>query len=1180
MKNNTDNHIFKRLEPSLDKAFANARANAKYGTSYSHYENNPHFEEIYKEDQVIDDKWKKENHEAVANEIPKSGILGKYEETMRSAPTLLSMIHDKETWNQLFNKTTGQPSVSETSLSEKREEGNTQERNEQDENGEQRSIRQDSENYEKEEEGEDSTRLTLSHEKRIYTPGNSKLELSAPEGNKPPTTDNMGDLADAQSAYLPMGQSPDYAPARLTLRDNQFDYQANEIFINNETSGEKETQNEKLQLMEQLHLLNMDWKENEHAKEKAVACFGKDFIKQYEEGDEDTKACLGGMKVLEMLYSEEGDKKYDAFDRYVDSTGRKKVVKNLQDVWKFYQTDMKYIYEEMERENKLWGGLDKKMGRFVKEVMRGRSFSESLKNIPGLNEEEKNLMDQYFNEDSPWMKSMQRARTWLVKQGFSRQITEEELERKIEEVRKNRPGKPRNYTYDKDPMEYRAVALLFDRKVPEENIPEPRTRKDLEEEAFFLLEKENTFLDISPRKLMRKLIDLKKEDKATFDALMTVYGYEMDRERNGGVVFVSPLAARISSIFESGKDFLVGEEVDYHEGDYKELIRIHSLHGLGHVYVTRDKDGKPVDRSRTRTPEEQALITEIRQIRKLREQSPDGASWLRRQVDGLGAVVGEAALSKLSLGVLTGVATANERYDEVRGKGGGVGGSFLHGAGKGLVQEGLNLICAKYAGKIAYNALAKGGARYKSLEKLSQTLNKWNGKLTHLPTTRYIAGSLRNTATGMMESMAESSLVFLMDSGIDAFSSGENGMTKEELIESIAGICSPDTIFQIGLMSSAINGKNIPEYRREAMISSASPHVIQALTRCSDKRARVLSEKLKGNAKLEDKIDLIKNEAASNNLPVGMQKRNRIRAISNMEKGMKETRALEAFQEMLETGEISHREKAGRGRWVIYDKIAGEEGSPGTVVARNVSKGEARRDLNSQLENGAGEKLHLRQIEITSEKVLNVIGKLKHENYKDMSFKKRKEIFNDIAESAGVKINKKGKYNLNEEYVLAALKSKMIKDFLSGKKTLETIKKESIGSSIEHFQKNYKGSEKWIVENARKVEAILYEKGAIKKKHFTDNLPIRPSEMASFICSMEEEKIYGRKGELPIDESLRLYLRWQETYLEEARDLVVLGEILSDMKLIGELNDEIIENIFDVPFSLTPQSDVDSKDEE
>lgn len=59
MKNNTDNHIFKRLEPSLDKAFANARANAKYGTSYSHYENNPHFEEIYKEDQVIDDKWKK-----------------------------------------------------------------------------------------------------------------------------------------------------------------------------------------------------------------------------------------------------------------------------------------------------------------------------------------------------------------------------------------------------------------------------------------------------------------------------------------------------------------------------------------------------------------------------------------------------------------------------------------------------------------------------------------------------------------------------------------------------------------------------------------------------------------------------------------------------------------------------------------------------------------------------------------------------------------------------------------------------------------------------------------------------------------------------------------------------------------------------------------------------------------
>ncbi|MEG0588032.1 MAG: hypothetical protein RR506_09035, partial [Akkermansia sp.] len=143
-----------------------------------------------------------------------------------------------------------------------------------------------------------------------YTAPGNVIEFPAIEDDK--------DFIDALDVY---GGIPDLDPDKRVFGNAIADYQTKKINFFYDDPVQKAAVDKRQKKEVALDALTRDWKVFPDARKKAVDAFGEGFALNWEEATPSARANMGKNKVLEQLYSQDGDGEFDSWMRYKESHG-------------------------------------------------------------------------------------------------------------------------------------------------------------------------------------------------------------------------------------------------------------------------------------------------------------------------------------------------------------------------------------------------------------------------------------------------------------------------------------------------------------------------------------------------------------------------------------------------------------------------------------------------------------------------------------------------------------------------------------------------------------------------------------------------------------------------------------------------------------------------------------------
>lgn len=967
----------------------------------------------------------------------------------------------------------------------------------------------------------------------------------------PPSIDNDDDFNDALKTFN--GIHDKNNEIARSLGNSIVDYNQKQLLTNGISPAAKFYALSKKRKLETLDALARDWNEFPEAKEKAKNVLGAEYVKQWEEADEEDRRWLGGNKLLELMYSKPGDNDADSRWRYndINKTG----VLTTPEIWSHYLKQRAPIVEAEKKARETAKSFADKSPSFFEAMVSGASCLEALEKVEGLTEEEKNFAIENCGMGSQWAKSIQNARDWANSVGVPLKfVSEEDVKAKADELKANSGGKYSGVV--------KGRGLVVDHtKLAREKLGD----------------NQKGIIDVDPYKAMRSLDDLRKKDPMAFDILMGAYQLQATRTRNDGTAIVSPFARTMGNMFDSVVDFSRHSSI----GDLEEGDTIHELHGSGDmpVYVVRDKNGKYVDRT-ARTQERAELMSSIKNIRAQIAESPDGAGAIRRLFDGLGKMSAQTAMFLGTRGVGTFAALSSDRYNELRGDGIGEFESILRGGIAGATEVAVE--------RIGGESLFRTVKLMRGIPGISRFAGYAGGFRNALSKGMYGNAALRfgaaSAAAGgseWMEEFIQPTLQAPMDAALARLFGSGNGMTVQDWKDQIAAAADPELGLQMLVFGAVAGGAQIPAFAREAKISRITSAQIMG----------VGIDKTEAD-RLADMVDPVEK---ARGIFEAIQKQNdRNAQLRNIQEGFKSMKddyswlsQSKAYQAEVELLNLPKVEDLGDGQW----RFSTGTKINGTTEWTSVELGE--KEATARMQELLSEGIRQRMIEAANDfSVEKLIGKFAGTGrfvFEDMGEAETVETARKLADAARLRIDEGANPNdqatdlgtqmtyqqaisnadtlqnridlavergeiknadnaASRAYRVAMRNGQTLIRYYKGEVTTTELLEEVLETHLIEDMGNTQHGIDWYAENIRKTQDYLHEMGYLKPGEDLLTGEVTKSKVIEAMSMLAKGDILYRANTMNIPQWLKDFLMMVRQWVSSAKALLDLGNGIHELE--------------------------------
>ncbi len=916
-----------------------------------------------------------------------------------------------------------------------------------------------------------------------------------------------------------------------------------------------------------------DWTKEPEARKKVVDAYGEDFAHQYEQSTE--KDYIAGEKYLEEFYSREGDGEFDSIFRFEEQNGVSSL-RESSDVWKHVLPRIQDRITEEDEFNKAATGFAAKSWSVIEALAQGETFLSALDTVKDWTPEERDWAFLNCGPESEWAKCVQRARQWAQDNQIELSLSEDSIARKAKELEEK---------FAEDDLHSGGV-LSWGR-------PLGRTQEEWRTKAIEELSSGVALTQQGTYQLAKSFLDLKKKDEPVWDMLVGLYKFHADRERNDGTAFFSPFAQTMSMMLSSAVDGIASATVG--EMSPEDSLKV-SVGGAGSVaFATYDSSGNAV--RRYRDPE---LIEQMNLIKSMQAEiaeSPDGAWWIRRQIDGLGKMAAQTAMFLGTRGMGTFASIANDRYDELRADGHGVFESVLRGG----IAGGTEVLVERLGGEFFGRNLRWLSGRVPGMQRVTGYFGGI-GDLVRAgmyknAAFRYAGYSLASGGSEWTEELIQPTMQAPLDSGIALLFGSTDGMSYDDWKQQIQQVCTPDLLFQMSVFGAACGVVQLPGMAREAQISRTGPGAIQALTRCSDERAREIADMVDP----VQKRDAIIEEATINVLSEDQQKQNVIAGIANMQDDFSGLKEMVAYQAQVELGNMPRMEVQEDGSWLAYDKVAGTDGALVESTPRQLTEQQALAEVNARMENGIAQQINVIQSNLVARAAVDAMKTTGRFDFETMGNTETAATVQKLAKAARLRLDEgmspqavdpsisrylplgviesmPGKVREREAiaqeqgsnspfasnaYRVALSRSRTLIRFVEGKITTAELMEEAVESYLSEYLQDSGHSIDWASNNLREAQRYLKEAGVLKNNLIAEEGDASLMQVVEAMGVLARGDVMRRIESLNLPQFIKDFLKWARSLFVSAGNLAELGNAFYQLDKAGKLDKTFAQSIYD-----------------
>lgn len=775
------------------------------------------------------------------------------------------------------------------------------------------------------------------------------------DNNTFPSIDNDGDFRDALDVYSRM---TDYTPVAQEFEQNLNIFRRKSVlsdFRDPYADEENRVRREKYSVFADMAT---DWKTDSGARERVVKKYGEDFAKKWEAAPEDDREYIGGMKLLDELYRREGDRELDPMWHYIEENGLKDVsyMNHQGDVWKDFKTSLAPKFAERDKALLTNKSFIEKAPLYFEERLKGKGTIDALESIPDLTDDEKFFAMSNFGVGSEWEKSMERAKSWMQKNGYDHTISEDEIKAKADELKseheagvdKLRVALGKGYL-DPGKKDWRNEAITEIQKGKSINT------RAMSVEGISTNEIEG---------IANNLIELRKSDPQAHDMVMSLYEFEAKRAKENGTPFVSPFFQTLKTMGHSAIDSTSMMILNKAPSDNSELF-ITPAGEAGLYSFSWSKNGSPQYgsiRSRETTKE----LSELKGILSDIANSPEGAGFTRRTFDGLGKMAAQTAIFLGTRGAGTFAAVGGDRFNELYGNGGDYFSSLLRGAAAGGVEVAIE--------RIGGESLFRTTKLLRNVPLANKVTRYFGGVgdavkrgLYGNATARAGGAMLAAGGSEWMEEFMSPTLLAPIDAATAALFGQKDGMTKDQWWSEIKGVADPELGFQMLLFGAVAGGAQIPAFAQQARISRMGSMEIMGLG--IDRESAVKIADIVDPIKKSDAILKAREESTQGAESELRNVREGLNSIDDYNR----VSSSQAWKNEVELLNLPVIEEAGNGNYTVRTGIKQEDGS---TKWSNVEHAES--EVIALLQNRLDDSIRARMIESAENAAVNAtVDKLK-----------------------------------------------------------------------------------------------------------------------------------------------------------------------------------------------------------
>lgn len=932
----------------------------------------------------------------------------------------------------------------------------------------------------------------------LSAPSSADL-IRIPTIESPPPIENDSDFNAALKQY---GQLTEDSPFKAPFEDIITEYQTKELLQNYRdpiTDKEKQTYQEK---HNRLQALTKDWKQSPEAREVIAKSYGEAFAKSWEYATPEEKALTGGIKILDELYSKEGDEENSSMWRYIEHNKLKDNthITSAKDIWQHYSDNIKPLIEAQNKEAQAEQSFAEKSQPFFNARLEGKTVLESLKTIPNLSPEEKLYAITQCGDGSEWNKSVLNAKEWVEQNGikFAEQVS---------------PMQTQDFAY--------------------------------------------------------KLLDLKKKNQKAYDKVIAIYKNEITKERNDGIAVISPFINSLSASVNSLNDFFRGRT---------------SIGGA--ILFLPDE----------RSPEQSQQISEVRNMLKELQESPEGASYWRSIFDGVAQIGATTAMLPIGGVQSIFIVGGGDSYDKNYGESGDKLSSIL----RGVVAGGTEALTERLGGEFLFKNMKFLAKKLPFMEKAT---GYFGGTVDMLRAANYKSAAARfssvtvaSGASEWAEELIQPTLQASLDASIAWLFNEKNGMTYKDWKDQISAAMSTELMLQMTLFGAVAGGAQIPMFAREAKISRMNAPEVQTLTRCDEATAKNIANIINPT----EKAQAIREASIDNILSQEEQSQNLFTGINNMQEDFTVLNAMTAYQAEVELGNIPKYEEQEDGSYLATDRTINEDGSS-TENTRSLSPELAMAEINAHLEDKLAQRITTIQSNLTARATIDTMKNNNAFVFEKMSDTETKQTLNTLAAAAGLKIKEGAPTHsidpaLSQNLTLGELQQlpnaaakreqiattqgssapfasnayrvrlssgKTLIRYVEGKITMNQLLEEVVETHLYNYFAQTGKNISWAAGNIRAIQKQLKEQGTIKENLIKEDGEIEMMDILESMGILAQASFIHRIDSLKLPEFLKDFIKWCRSIISQASHLADLGKAIHSLDKAGKLDKTFAQAIYE-----------------